>query len=493
MLADSENKINTALKLHREGQFLEAENIYTEILNNYPNNADAFNLLGLLKLQNNYPEEAFYYIQKALELKPCAYFYDSLGRVYLEMKYFNEAIKYFEKSLELEKDNFDSYFNLALAYKNNMQFDKAIEIYQTAASINPDNSSIYFNLANIFEQIGDTYKAIEYYEKAKECTKELKDKDIQYSLGVSYLKIKDFEKGLKNYEYRQSKDFAILCQTLQYKDLMTSKPLWNGEKMSDKNIFVYYESALGDTLMYCRYLHLVKDMCAKVLFKPQYCFIDLFKENNFDVQIIDSETLSENINFDAHIPLMSIPYVLGLNTENIPFSEGYLKANQKKAITYKEQYFNTDKFKIGIKWKGNTNDLSRVLPTEYFNKFFNLPNTQFYSLQKGDGIEELENFPPNSNIINLGENFKDFSDTAAAIENLDLVICNDTSVAHLAGAMGKPCSIMLPFVSNWRWYNDMSYSPWYKSVKLFKQNKPYNWEEAFNNAYEELKILLSNA
>ena len=493
MSTNGKEQISEALELHQLGKLTEAEDIYTEILNVYPKNADALNLFGLLKIQNNQPQEAVSYIEKAIEIKPCAYFYDSLGRAYSENYNLNNAIECFKKSLEFNQDNFDVWFNLALAYKNNMQFDKSIETYQTALSIEPDNSAVYFNLANIYERKGDTYSAIEYSEKANKYNKNYNDNDIHYSLGISYLKIKDFEKGLKSYEYRQSKDFAILCQTLQYKDMMTSKPLWNGKPMQDKTIFVYYESALGDTLMYARYLHLVKEMCAKVLFKPQYCFIDLFKENDFGTEIIDSKTLPQDVLFDAHIPLMSIPYVLGLNTEQIPFSEGYLKGNADKIKTYKEKYFNTQKFKIGIKWKGNTaHDLSRILPLEAFYRFFDFPDTQFYSLQKGDGIEELENLPKDYNIINLGETFKDFSDTAAAMENLDLIICNDTSVAHLAGALGKPCWIMLPFVQNWRWHNDTSYSPWYKNVKLFKQNEPDNWDNVFNAAYEELKTLLGN-
>ena len=494
MSVNGKDQINIALELHQSGKLIEAEDVYAEILNNYPDNADAFNLFGLLKIQNNQPEEAVSYIQRAIEIKPCSYFYESLGRAYLENGNFNDAIECFNKSLELNENNFDAWFNLALAYKNNIQFDKSIEIYQKALAIEPENSSVYFNLANIYEQKGDTPSSIEYYKKAHQYNKNYEDKDIRYSLGISYLKIKDFENGLINYESRQSKDFAILCQTLQYKELMTTKPLWNGESMPDKTIFVYYESALGDTLMYARYLHLVKDKCAKVLFKPQYCFLDLFKENDFGAEIIDSKTLPQDVVFDAHIPLMSIPYVLGLNTEEIPFAEGYLKGNVQKTEEYKKKYFNNDKFKIGIKWKGNAAyDLSRILPLESFYRFFDLPNTQFYSVQKGEGIEELENLPQDYNVINLGETFKDFSDTAAAIENLDLIICNDTSVAHLAGALGKPCWVMLPFIQNWRWHNDTSYSPWYRNIKLFKQKEPNNWNDVFNMAYEELKILLNNA
>lgn len=491
MQGDIKEKLNTALQLHRLGNLIEAEKLYSEILNTNPDTPEALNLLGLLKIQNNQFPDAISYIKKAVELRPCAYFYDNLGRAYSENGDFENAINCYKQSLEFEPDVFDVWFNLGLAYKNTRQSDKSIEAYQNALSLKPNNSATYFNLANIYESKNDTFKAVEYYEKAYKYNTDEKDSDIHYFLGICYLKIKNFELGLKHHEYRPSKTFATFCQTREYKELMESKPFWNGKAMKDKTIFVYYESALGDTLMYVRYLALLKDMFAKVLFKPQPCFVDFFKENNFGAEIIDSKIMSKDVIFDTYIPLMSIPYVLNLNTEEILLSEGYLKANPGKVKTYKEKYFNNNKFKIGIKWKGNmAYDWTRIIPLKAFYKLFDLSNAQFYSVQKGEGIEELASLSANYNIINLGETFEDFNDTAAAIENFDLIICNDTSIAHLAGAMGKPCWIMLPFVQNWRWHTDISYSPWYKSVKLFKQNAPGDWDEVFSRAHIELERLL---
>lgn len=488
MLSDIKEETNKAFQLHQSGNLVEAEKLYAEILAQYPNDANVLNLLGLLKLQNEQFEEALFHIKKAMELNPCAYLYDNLGRAYYGNGNYDEAIKCYKKVLEFNPNDFNAFFNLGLAYKNNKQIDESIEAYQKALSIKSDNSDLCFNLANAYESKNDTFSAVKYYQKAYEYNTKEEDSALQYSLGIACLKVKDFEQGLKYYENRLCKDFAILTQKIQYEEMITSKPLWTGEDIKDKTLFVYYESGLGDTLMYVRYLSLLKDKCAKVLFCPQICFTEFFKENNFGAEIIDCKTLPKDINFDVHIPIMSIPYVLKLNTEDVPLPQGYLKANNGRVEDYREKYFNNDKFKIGIKWKGNTAyDLDRVISIETFYKLFDLPNTQFYSLQKGDGIEELENLPKDYNVINLGDTFKNFNDTAAAMENLDLVICNDTSVAHLAGAMGKPCWIMLPFVQNWRWHTDLSYSPWYKSVKLFKQNEPDNWDEVFDRVCLELK------
>jgi ADP-heptose:LPS heptosyltransferase len=244
------------------------------------------------------------------------------------------------------------------------------------------------------------------------------------------------------------------------------------------------------------------------------------------VEVIDSSYTE--IDFDVHIPLMGVPYALGLNSEGqIPLAEGFLKPDPVKVQQYKQKYFfngetslindlvtphpnppqsasptpslvrlvprqqddlpqgGREKSKIGIKWQGNAAyDRNRIIPIEAFYNLFDLPNTQFYSIQKDDGSEELKNLPSKYNVIDLGSTFNDFTDTAAAIENFDLVICNDTSLAHLAGALGKPCYILLPYVSNWRWHDDFSYSPWYKSVKLFKQTTPDNWSDVFEKVFD---------
>lgn len=453
MTSDLKARLNHALKLHQSGNLVDAENLYLEILAESPNEGNVLNLLGFLKVQNNR---------------------------------FSEAVSYLKKAVELYPNFFEAWFNLGLAYKGMDDFDNAIFAYKKAIALEPENVTANFNLANACECKNETEMAIKYYEQAYKYNKDATDRNIPYFLSICYIKAKNFEKGLPLHEYRHSKAFAIECQRVIHKD-MDIKPLWDGTPLPDKTIFVYYEAALGDTLMYVRYLDCLKGMFKKVLFKPQLAFVDFFKENNFGAEIIESRTLPEDVKFDVHIPLMSIPCVLGHFSEEIPLSEVYLKANSEKTKIFKDKHFNNSKLKIGFKWMGNTvYDMTRVINIESFYKLFELPNTQFYSLQKGEGIEEFEKIPKKYNVIDLSEEFNDFGDTAAAVENLDLVICNDTSVAHLAAAMGKPTWILLPFVQNWRWHTDISYSPWYKSVKLFKQTEPDNWDELFKQVKKVL-------
>lgn len=488
MSTQIKDQINTALQLHQSGKLADAELLYAEILKVAPENADVLNLLGLLKIQTKQYDEAISFVTKATQIRPCAYYFESLGRAYFENEDFTNAISCYQKSLELCPMDFDVLFNLASAYKKINLLDEAIKYYQSALEVKPNNPDVYFNLGNVYENKNDTPTALQYFQKAQDFG--VKDNNLNYFLAVSYLKTKDFENGWKYYEDRPSKNFGILTQTLQYKDLMNSKPLWGGEDITGKTLFVYYEAGLGDSIMYARYLPLLSKRCAKVIFKPQSSLVNLLKDSNLGAEIIDLP--QSDLNFDFHIPLMSVPYVLQHNSEaEIPCSDKFLNADPEKTAEFKEKYFNNNNFKIGIKWLGNpAYDRQRIIPIEKFYKLLDLPNTQFYSLQKDDGVQELEKLRKHYEIDDLGPIFNDFTDTAAAIANLDLVICNDTSVAHLVAGLGKSCWCLLPYVSNWRWHTDVSYSPWYKSVKLFKQEKLDDWDGVFNNVYDELNSIL---
>ena len=208
-----------------------------------------------------------------------------------------------------------------------------------------------------------------------------------------------------------------------------------------------------------------------------------------DVEFMKYFATENELQFDYHIPFLSVPYVLGLNENNNMFvgKSGYLKADPELVKKYYIEYFNNTKFKIGIKWRGNTHyEMDRVIDIKSFTKLFNLPNTQFYSFQTFEGAEDLNEVINDYNIIDIGKTVTNFADTAGALENLDLVICNDTSLAHLAGAMSKPCWILLPYLYNWRWHLDLTKCDWYDTIKLYRQKEWGNWDEIFDRMYEDL-------
>ena len=381
-------------------------------------------------------------------------------------------------------------FNLALAYKNLKQNHRAIEFYDRALKIDPSSYQAWFNLAHIYNVENQGKNAV---SALKICNKlKPKDQETEYFLSIALMRTKNYDKGLKLFEQRLCRETAIALQNKTYPNLASRERLWKGENIKDKTILVYYEAGFGDVIMFARYLPLLKKRCKKIVFYPQKQLVQLFSQSNLGIdEIIEGFIPEQSMDFDVHAPLLSLPYLLGLKGDKVfESSEGYLNADSKMTQEYKERFFNNEKLKIGIKWQGNTYyDQDRVIPTEAFAPLIELEGTKFYSFQTFEGSEELEKLSSKYDITDIGSELIDFSQTAAALMNLDLVICNDTSLAHLAGALGIPCFVLLPYEVNWRWHTDLSKCDWYDSVKLFRQKSIGDWSGVF----EEVKELLQSA
>ncbi|CDE89785.1 TPA: hypothetical protein CPT81_00930 [Candidatus Gastranaerophilales bacterium HUM_20] len=480
-------KFDTAFKLHREGKTAEAEKAYIEILNTKPDNYEVLNLLGLLYLSQNKQKEAEEYITKALSFNKNSYFYENLARVYIQEKSFDKACKILEEAINTCNCGFEIYFLLGLSYKNNIQYEEAENAYLKALEINPKSEKACFNLASLYLFLNKPEKAIEYFTKCLEINPN--DKEVLYFLSLGYFRIKDYETGTKYFENRLCRSTAITSQKVTYPNLIKKAHLWQGEDISDKTLYTYYEAGFGDMIMFARYIPELQKRCKKLLIKPQKELSQLFRDNFPDVEVMDLFYDEANTDFDVHIPFLSVPYVLGLNNEEIfMHHDRYLKATPDKIKYYKEKFFNNDKFNIAVKWQGNTYyETDRVINVDAFAPLFELPNVKIFSAQTFEGAEEYEKLASKYDITDLSKSFKDFSYTAGAVENLDLIICNDTSLAHLAGAMGKPCIILLPYQYNWRWHMDITHCDWYDSVKLFRLGKKESWNELMQRVAESLR------
>lgn len=488
MIQESD-KFKQAFSLHQSGKLTNARDLYLEILQEDKQNAEVWDLLGLLYFQINDYMEAELCIKKAISISPRLYYIENLARLYLEKGEFKAAIALYE-DLVKAKESYENYFNLAMSYKGNHNWNKAKETYQKSLAINPKGYESYFNLAYIALNENKPQDAIKCYQKALEIKPD--DWESVYFLGLTYMQTKNYQKGLEYFEARLCKQSAIVSQEKIYPNLMKEKPLWQGENLKDKVLFTYYEAGFGDMLMLYRFMPVLTSMCKKVIIKPQKELAPLFRENSYGAEVIEIFDFEKEMYFDYHIPFLSIPYVLGCTSDDIfiHHDDGYIKANPAKIDYYKENFCNNNKFKIGIKWQGNTfYDKERVLNVEDFSRLFDLPNTQFYSFQTFDGSEKIEKIK--DKVIDLGSTFNNFSDTAGAIENMDLIISNDTSLVHLAGAMKKSCMVLLPYIYNWRWHTDLSKCDWYDSVKIYRQNDHGNWESVFESIEKDLKNILN--
>jgi len=477
-----------AFKLHSAGNIVEAQNFYKKILTEIPDDSEVLNLIGMSEMQQKNFAKAEEFITHAISIKKEKYFYETLAHLYFVQKNYKKEL---ETRLDSEKSfglDYEQAFGIGLAYKNILDFENSEKYYLKAYEFNPKSRDVCFNLANLYTTFHKPQKAKEYYLKCLEINPN--DRESKYFLALNYFRMKNYDDGLKYFEVRLCRETAIDTEAITYPNLIPNKPIWQGEDISDKTLYTYYEAGFGDMIMFARYIPLLQSRCKKLIIKPQVQLCELFRENFPDAEVMSYFWDEKDLNFDYHIPFLSIPYVLNLNTDKMFINrDKYLSANENKVWAYKKKFFDNDKFKIGIKWQGNTYyDTDRVINVDAFSGLFDLENTQVYSAQTFEGAEEFEKLSEKYNIIDLSKSFKDFSYTAAAIENLDLIICNDTSLAHLAGAMHRPCAILLPYNYNWRWHTDLSYCDWYESVKLYLADKNESWNSVMERVISEINL-----
>lgn len=482
-----EEYINIGFNNHQDGRLEQAEVAYQEALKLDCENAEICNLMGVLKLQQNDVDSAIDWVEKAINRNACEYFYETLFQAYIRGGKFDKIIECEQSILKNYPKSFPLLFNIGLAYKNLKQNKKAIEYYDKALKIDPTSYQAWFNLGHLYKIENQGKNAVSAF---KICRKlKPKDSETEYFLSLALMRIKNYDKGLKLFENRPSKETAVALMAKTYPILASREKLWRGENIKDKTIFVYYEAGFGDVIMFARYLPLLKKRCKKIIFYPQKQLVQLFSQSNLGIdEIVEGFIPEQNLNFDVHVPLLSLPYLLGLKGDNVFESpEGYLLADVNLIQEYKEKYFNNNELKIGIKWQGNTYyDQDRVIPAEAFIPLIEFEGTKFYSFQTFEGSEELAKLTSKYNITDIGSELIDFSQTAAALMNLDLVICNDTSLAHLAGALGIPCFVVLPYETDWRWHGGLNSCDWYDSVRLFRQKSIGDWSGVF----EEVKGFL---
>lgn len=338
--------------------------------------------------------------------------------------------------------------------------------------------TMYRHLGTLFYKAGSVNNAIAIYERLIDTNPV--DADAHACLGICRLLIGDFKRGWPEYEWR--------LKTKSMAEPPSGRPRWHGESLKDKTILIEAEQGHGDTIQFVRYLPRVKALGATIVLGCQPGLRSLLI-NSFDVdQVVCQGDLAPR--FDIETTLLSLPGIF--QSETIPADVPYLRVPQgsgAQAIRAIAQYSNL--FRVGLVWAGGiyTKDSHRSMKLEQFSVLFDIPKTKFVILQKGDATAELKAFSRDT-IADISPYLGDFADTAAVVQELDLVISVDTSVAHLAGALGKPVWTMLPFAPDWRWMLNREDSPWYPTMRLFRQPKPGDWPSVIQRVAEELKALV---
>ena len=480
---------NLGQVLARTGDLDEAETIYRQALAVNPDLADPYFNLGDLAVMRGDLETALSCYRKAIQIRPdMVAAYNNMGTVFEKQSNYVAAEKCYRKVVSLSPDLSEGYYNLGSVLNKLDRFEESVRHLEHAIELKPGYKQAYNNLALVYKTRGDLDLAKQYFSKALAIDPDFAE--AHWNRSFTYLLNGDFEKGWEDFEWR--------FEQPKWKSLYPfrlSGPRWHGELDPDLRLLVHDEQGLGDSFQFVRYLTEVKARVGKVIFETRRSLIPLLEGfPGIDVIIERSSDGIPKAGYDSYIALMSLPYLFKTRLSSIPNGVPYIKA-PKKIIADWETRFNGTGLKVGIVWAGrpeHMNDHNRSCHLNQFESLSNIPDIQWYSLQKGPAASQKVAWNSSAPLIHLGDDFDDFTDTAGAITHLDLVITVDTSVAHLAGAMGKPVWVLLPLIPDWRWMMDREDSPWYPTMRLFRQTRKGNWGAVFGRIGMALEKVVSN-
>jgi tetratricopeptide (TPR) repeat protein len=394
----------------------------------------------------------------------------------------DEAIAAYREATALKPDFADAYANLGLALAETDALDEAITAYRRAIELKPEHWMAHANLGNVLVDNGEVDAAVAAYRRAIAIAPERPH--AQFALSLALLLRGDLAEAWDGYEWR----WKGAVEKIKPRDM--PKPQWQGEELSGKTLLLHVEQGLGDTLQFVRFIPSLAARGARVVLEAPPPLLTLVRMAGLAETVVAAGT--ELPEFDFHLPLLSLPSVIGLTEDTIPADVPYLVADPARVALWHER-LPKDGFRVGVVWQGFPNagiDKGRSVPLRCFASIAAVPGVRLISLQKNYGLDQLDALLENMRVETLGPDFDAgadaFLDTAAVMANLDLVITSDTSVAHLAGALGRPVWIVLKSNPDWRWRLGREDSPWYPTVRLFRQFRRGDWHPVFDDMAQEL-------
>ena len=407
------------------------------------------------------------YLEKAYSISPfeenlCL----TLAQVYKELYEYNKGIVVLEKLLTIARTSSEAYYLLSSIYMDLCDYENALLMSEKALNIDPNNLNYKHAKAIAFKYLGLTNDAKEILEEI--CSNKDANIQSQIALGMLYLSEKKFEKGMKLYRKR-SKD-------TKFSEIFKNKIWKQTDSIKDKTILLYSDCGLGDTIMYARYLPILAEQCNEVILQTDKELVSLFQSNYPNIKVI-SKT-QKRPKFDLVVPMMDIQILINHNFDNIPYTDKYLSYEKNSSV------LNQNKKKIGLFWQGNKKVFkNRSIDFSYLQPLLTNSNIEFYSFE----IDKEIKCP--DNVVNLTKYIKNYADTASLLLDLDLLITIDSSIAHMAGALGVKTFLLLPKTAEWRWFNDIDSCSWYNSIKIFKQVQTNDWNEVIKRVEKELKLI----
>jgi len=522
--------------MHQEGRLDQAEAVYNEILRSMPRHFDALRLLATIAAQRKNSETAVELFDQALKINPDhASTLNNRGNALLDLKRYNEALESYGRALELEPDYAEAHYNRGNtmvdlkhheqsqeSYKralNNRGYalvdlkhhEDALKSYDRALKIRPDYAEALYNRGNALHELRRSEEALESYDHALKL--EPDHAEALFNRGNALLDLKRYEEALESYgrALKIKPDYAEVHLNRAFVWLLLgdflrgwpeyewrwkrmglregfslpqiSKPRWSGEPLNGRTILLHWEQGLGDTFQFVRYARLFQRQGARVVVVCQKQLAQLFRRcEGIDQLVPQGEPLPD---FDFWTPLMSIPGLLRTDQEAIPGECGYLSADPALVARWKTRLEDFPGFRIAIAWQGTPciqAEGQRPIPLKFFAQLAQVPGVRLINLQKGPGDGQLAELAGLFELIqfeDLDTTNGAFMDTAAIMRSVDLIVSCDTSAVHLAGALGVPAWLAQTFSPDCRWFLDRDDSPWYSSLRLFRQRAQGDWTEVF--------------
>ncbi len=479
-----EARHDLGLALSQLDRKAEAKECYEEALRLKPDFCEAYNNLGVLLEESGELTEAEQCFRKGLTVKPGSdETHNNLGVVLAAMGRHGEAAACYRHALALNPRSAHAYNNLGNALRTIGEVDEAIECLNQAIRLRPDYAEAYNNVAIALVQKGRIDAALENYERALYHKPDYAEAHMNRALAL--LGEGDYERGWTEYEWRWK------GKEMRHPAASVHRRRWVGSPLRGRTILLKAEQGLGDTIQFARYASLLKQRGATVILESQKSLARLLASCPGIDRIVVRGS-EEQVEFDFYAPLMSLPGIFKSTLETIPAEVPYLVPEEERLERWRARVSAIPGYKVGIAWQGNPDyrgDRMRSIPLRRFAPLGAIDGVTLVSLQKGFGVEQLEEIAGEFHVETLGDVDTDggaFLDTAAILSHLDLVITSDTALPHVAGALGVPVWMATPLAADWRWLRRGSRCPWYPTMRMFRQRSQGDWQAVFREIAEAL-------
>ena len=508
---------NRAIAHHQAGNVAAAEQLYRQILQQQPQNVDALSMMGVICCQRGNLEQGIAIYRQALTIRPeHRQTRENLNLALWKQgkRLMDEAIAHFNLVINFEPANVQTHHVLAGIYLEQGLYELAITLYQQSLAANPINLTALNGIGAALQSQGKSSFAIHFYQQALALQPDHVDSLVgiskamldqgdldgalnminralalnpnhaiaRYNRALMIIQQGDFQEGFAEYEWR--------FQTGEFPPCPFKQPVWDGKPLAGRTLLLHAEQGLGDTLQFIRYAAIATQSGGRVIFTCHRPLIRLLSTLPGIEEFIPLGLPLPA--FDVYAPLLSLPAILGTTLETVPQLVPYIQppASDWQLPIAASPSDHPKPLKVGIVWAGGNlykQNYRRSLSLKQFEPILEVSNVAVYSLQKGIPQIEIAELGWESRLQDLNSHLNDMADTATAIAQLDLIITVDTSVAHLAGALGKPVWLLLSHVADWRWIGDRDDTPWYPTMRLFRQSQPGDWQTLMQRVAEELK------